>query len=94
MFFVLFIKDASDGEIPVIFTGTEAEHFLGMGTIGDLSGSNSESESKCEQLVEIEKCIEMIMNEKSILDVCIRSYQPKGRPLIAYKAMDTKLVER
>lgn len=96
MFFVLFIKDASDGEIPVIFTGTEAEHFLGMGMIGDLSGSDSESESesKCEQLVEIQKCIEMIMNEKSILDVCIRSYQPKGRPLIAYKAMDTKLVER
>ena len=88
--FVLWIQDASDAKISVIFEGKEAERFLGIEDPEDLTTSNNGDN---EQLQEIGHCMEMIMNDSNLIDVCIRSYVPKHRNLILYKAFDTVLIQ-
>ena len=85
--FVLWIKDASDSKISVIFDGKEAERFFGIENAEDLTKENSE------QLQEIGHCMENVMNKSSLMDLCIRSFKPKGRNLILYKMFDTVLIK-
>eukprot|EP00484_Ammonia_sp_Unknown_P022891 CAMPEP_0197033142 /NCGR_PEP_ID=MMETSP1384-20130603/11632_1 /TAXON_ID=29189 /ORGANISM="Ammonia sp." /LENGTH=506 /DNA_ID=CAMNT_0042462911 /DNA_START=15 /DNA_END=1532 /DNA_ORIENTATION=+ len=69
--FVLVIRDSSDAAMNVIFEGDEAKRFFGIERAEDLSKAESE------QLQEIGHCMQVVMNEKSMMEVCVRSFQPK-----------------
>ena len=88
LFFVLYLKDASDGMLSVLFHGKTAERFLGIDGVQNLK------DPECVQLEHIKKAMEMVMDNGNCLDLCIRSYRPKKKTLnyLLFKAFDTVLV--
>eukprot|EP01083_Nonionella_stella_P018984 52808_1 len=86
--FVLYIEDASGGVIPVILEKKQALCFFGLDEIGDLRHSNNQ-----QQLTRIEECMKRVMEDTSLLDLCIRSYVPKNKDFVLYKAIDTVLIK-
>eukprot|EP01083_Nonionella_stella_P039448 107286_1 len=84
--FALRLRDASGDVIPVFFADDEALIFLGI-------SDKCMSLSREAVLEEVRFCMKIIMNDSSMIDVCIRSYKSVHRNVICYKAFDTVLIK-